>query len=301
MNRRAWQTLLTVLLLAALYAQADWRAVAQAVARLDLRLFLAAMALFVPQTLVSAWRWGSLIAARHRQPWAESLRQILAANAMNLVLPAKAGDFTKAGLVSGDVPRRWLTIRAVAEKAADAATLAGLALIGLAATYGTPLQAALAAAGWFALGVLAWRRLADRANATGFLAALGWQAQTALLWLLHLAQIQLFLWAAGVSVGPAVAAPRIAAALFAGLLPISFLGIGTRDAVLTWAFADVAPAATMAVVGLLTALRYVGPGLVGIAVAPRYLPRRSASVPSRSATSLSSRKQANPSPTTAGV
>ena len=52
--------------------------------------------------------------------------------------------------------------------------------------------------------------------------------------------------------------------LYAGLLPISFCGLGTRDAALVYLFADIAPASTMTVVGLLTGLRYVIPGAVGI-------------------------------------
>ena len=53
-------------------------------------------------------------------------------------------------------------------------------------------------------------------------------------------------------------------AIFAGLLPVTLWGIGTRDVALVWMFADVAPAPAMAVVGMLTALRYIVPGLAGI-------------------------------------
>ena len=57
---------------------------------------------------------------------------------------------------------------------------------------------------------------------------------------------------------------RIPPAIFAGLLPLTLWGLGTRDAVLVHQFTDLAAPSTMAVVGMLTALRYVVPGAAGI-------------------------------------
>jgi len=76
--------------------------------------------------------------------------------------------------------------------------------------------------------------------------------------------MHLMLLAAGVSVGFDVSLARVPAAIFAGLLPLSLCGIGTRDGALIWLFSDVAPAGTMAAVGLLTATRYLVPGAAGI-------------------------------------
>ena len=97
-----------------------------------------------------------------------------------------------------------------------------------------------------------------------FQAALWLCGSSLLLWLLHLIQIDLFLRAAGVAVPWFCTLSRIPLAIFAGLLPISFCGVGTRDTALIWLFSDVAEPATMAAVGMLTALRYVAPGAVGI-------------------------------------
>jgi hypothetical protein len=83
-----------------------------------------------------------------------------------------------------------------------------------------------------------------------------------------LLQIGWFLRAAGVEVGVQETIARVPPAIFAGLLPITLWGVGTRDAALVHLFADLAPASTMAVVGMLTALRYVVPGAVGIALVP---------------------------------
>ncbi len=83
---------------------------------------------------------------------------------------------------------------------------------------------------------------------------------------MHLAQLHFFIRACGVDVTLATTLQRAPIALFAGLIPAAFCGIGTRDAALVWLFVDVAPAPTMAIVGMLTALRYLVPGAVGIPV-----------------------------------
>lgn len=273
MKRRAAPLLVAIVLLAALYARADWRRVVQSAAQLESRLLLAAMALFVPQTIVSAWRWGALIRAERRQPLPESLRQVLAASALNLLLPAKTGDLTKAAMVGGHVPMGWLATRAVAEKLADALALASLGALGLVAVYTNGLATGLFAWGLLGLGAAFWLPVARELHCgTRWMAAALWAAQTNLLWCLHLCQIQLFLWAAGVKVTLAVAAPKVALSLFVGLVPVSLFGMGTRDAALAYLFADAAGPAPLAVVGLLTSLRYVLPGLAGIAVVGSYLP-----------------------------
>ena len=99
---------------------------------------------------------------------------------------------------------------------------------------------------------------------------------TVCLWVLHLVQFDLFLGAVGVQVAWHEVFARVPMAIFAGLLPVTFCGIGTRDAALVWLFADFAPASTMAVVGMLSALRYLIPGACGITLVGRYLEKSAA-------------------------
>jgi hypothetical protein len=87
---------------------------------------------------------------------------------------------------------------------------------------------------------------------------------TLVLWWLHLVQIEQFLLAAGVVLPWNESMVRVPAALLAGLAPFAYCGAGTRDGALVWLFRDVAPASTMAVVGLLTLSRYLVPGAAGI-------------------------------------
>jgi hypothetical protein len=247
------------LLLAALYVAVDWRGVGRALVSLHPGLLAAALMLFVPQLLVSAWRWRVFVAGVQRISLAESLRQTLAASALNLVIPSKLGDFSKAAMLgAGRREASRLAGYVVAEKLADVAALVvlmGLGAMGGAAPSSVVVLLALAmAAHCF------WRPSAERP--AGRWAAIA--CASIALWMLHLAQIHLFLLAAGVGTSWDQSLSRVPLAIFAGLVPVSWCGLGTRDAALVVLFSDIAPAPTMAAVGLLTALRYVVPGAAGI-------------------------------------
>jgi hypothetical protein len=183
---------------------------------------------------------------------------------LNLVTPSKLGDLSKAAMLPGARPsaRAGALGRAAIEKAADVAALLLLLAAGLCAIEANigPLAASLAL-----LALLGGCLTALLLNSpTRLQSALSLSSLSLALWILHLLQIDLFLRAAGVDVAWSVTFARIPLAIFAGLLPISFCGLGTRDTALIWLFADVAHPSTMAAVGMLTALRYLIPGAVGI-------------------------------------
>ena len=249
--KRLLKLAIAAALLAALYRAADWRAVGRVLASLDAGNLAAGLALFVPQTLVSAARWRRLVAPVAAISLAEAMRQTLASSALNLVLPSKLGDFSKAVMLSGERARAGG--RVMLEKGADVVALALLWGAGAAGAGGLALSAALLAI----LTAATWSRCR---SSGGY-----WLANYSLvLWSLHLLQIDCFLKAAGVFVPWSVASSRVPAAIFAGLVPVSFCGIGTRDSALVWLFSDLAPAPAMAAVGALTALRYLVPGAAGI-------------------------------------
>ena len=256
---------MAIVVLAVLYRAADWRAVLAVLASLDGLWLAGAFAMFVPQTLVSAWRWQGLAAGIQRISLATALRQTLAASALNLVVPSKLGDLSKAGML----PRQAMTPAAglvVVEKGSDVAAL--LVLLGLG-WLGANSFAVVLLTGAVIAGA-AWGFAAAAVPASGLGRLLGWRqaaglaSASLLLWMLHLAQFDLFLRAAGVHVSATDILSRIPVAIFAGLVPLTLWGIGTRDGALMWLFADVTTPAVMAGVGLLTALRYLVPGVAGI-------------------------------------
>ena len=251
---------ITVVMCGMLYAAADWREVGAKLTTLDGTLLVAALLLFVPQTLVSAWRWRRLIAPWGRHSLSEATAHTLIASTWNLVVPSKLGDFSKAALVPLDDHRHRKQVAGCVgiEKGADLAALALATMVGLQFSLSLTVATIIAAI----LVVFIIHRVLQRRGIKPELVAC--IAATAVLWLLHLTQIHLFLRAAGVDTSFATSLSRVPAALIAGIVPAAFCGIGTRDAALVWLYADVASPATMAVVGLLTALRYVVPGAAGI-------------------------------------
>lgn len=249
----------TVVLCAMLYRAIPWQAMATSAAQIDLGILSLGLLLFVPQTLASAWRWRRMLRPMADVSFADALRQTLAANALNLVVPAKLGDFSKVAMV-GDEPavRKQAALRAVLEKLGDVGMLLlaiGLGFLGLDVVQTIGL----------AVGFVLLLAVVRRQQGPSFDYAM-WIGSTAMLWTMHLAQLHFFIRACGVDVSLATTLQRAPIALFAGLIPAAFCGIGTRDAALVWLFADVASAPTMAIVGMLTALRYLVPGAVGIPV-----------------------------------
>lgn len=282
MIKRIVQIVVSIGLCTELVYAADWRRVGGELSQLQGSWLALALILFIPQTVVSAWRWRGMIADTAKIDLLLSLRQTLAASALNLVVPSKLGDFSKAAFVpvTAGGERRRLAVLVAVEKAADLAMLfvamiAGtrFGFVGVGCAIGASFLFCLAGQ-WLIRQRAQWK--VNRylpASPLPFLAA------SVVLWTLHLAQIHLFLLAADVPTTFAMTAARVPAALLAGIIPAAFCGIGTRDAAFVWLFADVAPASTMTVVGMLTALRYVVPGAIGIPLLAS-LRRAPATVPS---------------------
>ena len=117
-------------------------------------------------------------------------------------------------------------------------------------------------AGWIEMQDFFW---ADK------LRLIGVSALSVFIWFLHLLQIWLFILALR-SFAPFVAALGLAPlAIFAGLLPLTFAGIGTRDAALIFLFHRYLDAPAAAAVGLLCTARYLIPAIAGLPVLHKYL------------------------------
>jgi hypothetical protein len=281
----------------------DVRRLADALRRADGAGLAFALALVVPLTLLTARRLQALVPpSAHLGLWA-ACRLILLGSMLNMVLPSKMGDVAKAYFVTRDhgVAPSVAVSLVIFEKACDLLALllwgalglllmprreawalgaaAGLAAVLAAGTLGL---ASPRAAGWTARRARALlpapvaARLERLAVAWSELLAILRRAPRRLLsvattslvvWLLHLAQIWLFARALGGAI-PFVANLALAAlALVAGLAPLTFAGVGTRDAALLVLYAPFLSPAAAAALGLLCTVRYVLPALAGVAVA----------------------------------
>ena len=250
----------TVVLCAVLYFAADWRSVARQLADVDGLILTAALALFIPQTLIAGWRWRRMIRPYAKVGLLAASGQILGGSTANLILPSRLGDFSKAAMVPGidGALRKKIAGLVVVEKVCDVFVVLSAVLVGMLGE--------AAAIGVFGLAVAACLAtyLPDSRMTPALRNRLVLVGGSIVLWTFHLAQLHLFVQSCGVDVAWTTSLERIPLALIAGLLPAAFCGIGTRDAALVYLYADVAPTATMAAVGALTALRYFIPGAAGI-------------------------------------
>ncbi len=93
------------------------------------------------------------------------------------------------------------------------------------------------------------------------------------IWLLHLLQIWFFILALNAWVNPITNLALSPLAILAGLLPLTFAGVGTRDAALIFLYQPYFSEATGAGLGLLCSSRYLLPAIGGLPFLNQYLSR----------------------------
>ena len=287
--RRPAALVLGLVVLAVLLNTADWRRLGEVISAADPRRLLAALALFIPQVAVMAWRWQVIGATARRFSFLDSARMVLAGSALNVLLPSKLGDLSK-GLMLGsggeaDHARglglagldKLLDVLGLAVVLVVAGAVApnpepGVLLIWMAAVAGVvalcwllhrvrpiaplPRRKALAA-----LARALNAAVEVRARRAAWFGALG---LSLLLWTLHVGQIHIFYSAVGTRCPAAAVWSRVPMGIFIGLLPLTVAGIGTRDAAFFVLMAPWDSRAVIAWLGLFCTLRYVVMTLLGV-------------------------------------
>lgn len=240
-------------------------------------------------------------------PFAEANRLILAASTLNMVLPSKMGDIAKAYFMGdrGHLDRSLSLSLVVFEKACDMLSLLLWCAFGLllypqkdglfwfftvsvvaGLTLGLLLlgSAQVAQAFFNLCRNLSPQKLKPKFEtlhkAWGEMHRYFWSDKTQLakitatsvfLWFLHLLQIWLFILALRESVPALISFALSPLALLAGLLPLTFAGVGTRDAALVLFYQPYMPEAAAAALGLLCTSRYFLPAIGGLPFLNQYL------------------------------
>lgn len=300
MKKRLISLAVSAVILALLWRSVDPAAILAAAQQTAPVWFWAAVALTIPLTLATAWRFAALSSGSVAA--GEALRLILAASTLNMVLPSKMGDLAKAWILRRDGTMgggRALAL-VVLEKLLDLWSLVAVGAIALAVTRpslpgGEPSLALALLVLWggavgLLLPMLAGRRalapllvvskplgklhaklaalVADWDALIGWLwqrpaRALAMLTGSLLLWVGHMVQIWLFASAIGEApLGLTMAFAVIA--ILAGLLPFTFAGVGTRDAAMVVLFAPYLGAGGAALLGLCATLRYLIPAIAGL-------------------------------------
>jgi len=297
----------SLIILIVLYLKIDLTALLAVFEKSHRGWMIVGLGMVIPITMLTAWRLQQLTPEKAKLTFAEGNRLILAASVLNMVLPSKMGDIAKAyfiqkrGALSGSLALSLV----VFEKTCDLLSLLFWCGFGL---FLYPDKGALfwgmtaVISGGFVFGILllssrsfadicfnfserfapqavgnkleklqtSWREMHDyfwRDRAQLFLLSV----TSIFLWFLHLFQIWLFILALKAWT-PFLANLALAPlAILAGLLPLTFAGIGTRDAALVFFYNSYLDAPTAAALGLLCTSRYFIPAVAGLPFMGRYL------------------------------
>lgn len=290
----------SVAILLIIYSKIDFQGLIQVFKNCDRLWMIISLGMVIPITLVTAWRLQQLMPKGTRLGFVEANRLILGASVLNMVLPSKMGDIVKAyfmrdrGYLSGSLSLSLV----VFEKACDMLSLLLWCVFGLflyPAKDGLfwTMTAAVTGGLIFGLLLLGSRQFAQ----IFFVSALKiapkklrkklqnlqaswtemhdyfWGDKTQLLiisvtsiflWFLHLLQIWLFILALQAWTPFWVNLALSPLSILAGLLPLTFAGVGTRDAALIFFYQPYFDAATGAALGLLCTSRYFLPAVIGL-------------------------------------
>lgn len=294
-------------ILGIIYWRIDIGGIAEAFAHSKFWVLAGGILMVAPITWMTAWRFTRLAPAGTPIGAGEATRLVLAASSLNMVLPSKMGDLAKAWFIRdrGHMAGGRALALVVYEKALDMISLLVWCALGLAVypdkgalfwimTLGVAcgLFCGLISVGSRQAAILFFdivrRCVPKKAGAkVGGLAeqwadmhAAFWADRKRVLelavislalWFLHLFQIWLFVLALGAVVPLLDNLALAPLAILAGLLPLTFAGIGTRDAALIFFFAPYMAPAAGAALGLLCTLRYILPAAAGAPFLGNYL------------------------------
>lgn len=305
--RQLISLIISLLVLGAIYWRIDLRGLLQIFTRCDPSWMAISLGMVVPLTLITAWRLLQLMPKKAGMDFREANRLILVASVLNMILPSKMGDIAKAYFMKerGRLDGTLSLSLVLFEKACDMLSLL------LWCAFGLILYPSKDPLFWGMTGIvisglsvgillIGFRRLAhfffdlgQRIAPRPMRPTLGrfrasWDemfdyfwgdrtqfykiaATSVLIWFFHLLQIWFFILALR-SRAPFLANLALSPlAILAGLLPLTFAGIGTRDAALIFFYRPFFSPATGAALGLLCTSRYILPALGGLPFLRKYL------------------------------
>lgn len=297
--KRFVSIVVSVAILLYIYTQIDFVNLLAVLRNCDRLMLMVSLFMVIPITLVTSWRLQQLVPQRSLG-FLEANRLILGASVLNMVLPSKMGDIAKSyfmaerSKISGSLA---LSI-SIFEKTCDLLSLLlwcvfGLLLypakdhlfwsmtagVGIGLGTGLLMLGSQSFANWFlAIAIrLAPQKLKSKLQkmqvSWGEMHDYFWSDKQQLLiitttsvfiWFLHLLQIWLFILALKAIAPFLISLALSPLSILAGLLPLTFAGIGTRDAAIIYFYQDYFNEATGAALGLLCTSRYFIPALIGL-------------------------------------
>ncbi len=297
--KRFISLVISVAILLYIYAQIDFANLLKVFQNCDRLMLLISLAMVIPITLITSWRLQQLV-PRRTLGFLEANRLILGASVLNMVLPSKMGDLAKSYFMAerSNISGSLALSISIFEKACDLLSLLLWCVFGLilypakdslfwimtaGVAIGLIMGVLLLSSQQFAelffkLGIKFAPKsikikLRKMQSAWGEMHGYFWCDRRQLLlinstsifiWFLHLLQIWLFILALKAVTPFIISLALSPLAILAGLLPLTFAGIGTRDAAIIYFYQDYFSEATGAALGLLCTSRYFIPALIGL-------------------------------------
>ncbi|PSB44234.1 lysylphosphatidylglycerol synthetase [Cyanosarcina cf. burmensis CCALA 770] len=305
--KRIISIVVSLIILVIIYWRIDFTNLIKVFQNSNIYWMIVSLCMVVPITTITAWRLQQLTPKQAQLSFGKANKLILAASVLNMVLPSKMGDIAKAYFMrqQGHLTGSLSLSLVVFEKTCDLLSLLLWCVLGLIlypyknwlfwimtvsvslglilgllllssrkfAQIFFVLSKAIAAKklkikiqklqfSWEEMHNYFWR---DRANL--FKIAL----TSIFIWFLHLLQIWFFILALKAWTPFLTNLALSPLAILAGLLPLTFAGVGTRDAALIAFYQPYFNAPTAAALGLLCTSRYLLPAIGGFPFLGQYL------------------------------
>lgn len=243
---------------------------------IDLKYALMALLLALIIPFISALRWHWVLRATgQRIAVLNCLLFSMAAWPLNTFLPSRTGDFFRLSFVGQEASKTMVFGSIVAEKILDVSCLAFIGLLGAVAlknkTFAMVFIGLLALVAILNRGLWLFEKifkknknpLVDKANSAiqGMNILSSYRKYTAVAasfssinWFLVVVETSLFFKAFAIDVPLIEITARLPLSIFAGILPITLAGVGTRDAAMIFFFKAFAPASVILGVAILYTL-----------------------------------------------
>lgn len=298
--KRFFSLAVSVTILLIIYSKIDLEKLGAVFQQSDPFWMTISLLMVVPLTLFTSWRLQQLMPSGNKLGFIEANRLILGASVLNMVLPSKMGDIVKAYFMvdRGNLSATLSLSLVIFEKACDMLSLLLWCVFGLllypskdslfvtmtaGVIVGFVILILLLYSAHFAhfffdiLKAILPKKMKvkiDRFKASwSEMHDYFWKDRKQLLlvsgtsifiWFLHLLQIWLFILALHATTPFLINLALSPLAILAGLLPLTFAGVGTRDAALILFYHDYLNPQTGAALGVLCTSRYFLPALLGL-------------------------------------
>jgi glycosyltransferase 2 family protein len=305
--KKPFSLAVSVIILLIIYSKLDVQGLVKVFQNCDRLWMVISLGMVVPLTVATAWRLQQMMPPGSRLGTGEANRLILAASTLNMVLPSKMGDIAKAyfmrdrGYLSGSLSLSVV----VFEKTCDMLSLLLWCGFGLLLYPQKDLffwLMTVSIVGGLILGLLllgsqpfaeffitGFQRIAPKkmklkleklktswnevheyfwGNRKQLAVIAG---SSVFIWLLHMVQIWFFILALKAWAPFITSLALSPLAILAGLLPLTFAGVGTRDAALILLYTPYFNAPTAAALGLLCTSRYLLPAIGGLPFLRKYI------------------------------